>query len=82
MKNIVLITLVLSIVMTTSCNKVNVPPKVSEAFAKKFPDVKAVVWEEESEYEWEAEFEMNGKEISVCFGKNGNWLETIRIQKI
>ncbi len=53
------------------------PPKpVSENFAKMFPNVTKVKWDQEEENEWEAEFKVDRKENSACFNNAGNWLET------
>jgi len=53
------------------------PPKsVTDNFAKKFAGATAVKWDSEEENEWEAEFKMNGAEMSASFDKAGAWLET------
>jgi len=52
------------------------PKKVKDAFAKKFPMVKKVSWEKESETEWEAEFKMNKVDYSANFLEDGTWQET------
>lgn len=52
------------------------PQKVKDAFAKKFPTVKKVKWDKESENEWEAEFKMNNTEYSANFKADGTWTET------
>ena len=52
------------------------PQKVREAFAKKFPNVKKVKWEKESDTEWEGEFKMKGTEYSANFLQDGTWQET------
>lgn len=54
----------------------DVPQKVKEAFAKKFPGVKKVKWEKESDTEWEGEFKMKGTEYSANFLEDGTWQET------
>lgn len=54
----------------------DVPQKVKEAFAKKFPTAKKVKWDKESETEWEAEFKMNKTEYSANFMADGTWTET------
>ncbi len=35
-----------------------------------------VKWDQEEENEWEAEFKMNGDEMSASFDNAGKWLET------
>ena len=53
------------------------PPKqVTNAFQAKFQQVKKVTWNQEEATEWEAEFHMNGKEMSASFDPSGKWLET------
>ncbi len=53
------------------------PPKsVSDNFNAKFSGATKVKWDQEEKNEWEAEFKMNGKEMSVSFDLNGKWLET------
>ena len=54
----------------------DVPQKLTDAFAKKFPTVKKVKWEKESETEWEAEFKIKGAEYSANFLEDGTWQET------
>ncbi|MDQ1265260.1 MAG: hypothetical protein QG635_410 [Bacteroidota bacterium] len=53
-----------------------VPEKVKKAFSSKYADAKDVKWEKESGSEYEAEFKMNGKDMSASFDNNGKWLET------
>jgi len=53
------------------------PPKaVTDNFAKKFNGATKVKWDTEEKNEWEAEFKMNGKDMSVCFDDAGKWLNT------
>lgn len=54
---------------------VSAPEAVKTAFAKKYPDIKTVKWEQETTG-WEAEFRMNGVEYAADFDQNGKWLET------
>jgi hypothetical protein len=53
-----------------------VPPHVVSAFKAKFPDVTKTIWEMENGNEYEAEFKLNGKEVSANFDNSGKWLET------
>ena len=55
---------------------IDAPIKVKEAFAKKFPKVKKVKWEKESNSEWEVEFKIKGMEYSANFLEDGTWKET------
>jgi len=53
------------------------PPKsVSDNFNAKFSGATKVKWDQEEKNEWEAEFKLNGKEMSVSFDLNGKWLKT------
>jgi len=54
----------------------SVPLRVKAAFVKKFPQVKKVKWDKESDTEWEAEFKMDGMEYSANFLEDGTWRET------
>ncbi len=60
----------------SSCEQEKVPEKVKSAFNQKYPGAKKVDWDMEEKNEWEAEFEMNEKEMSATFDQNGKWLET------
>ncbi len=60
----------------TACSQANVPAAVKTAFSKKFPTVKKVDWDKEGKTQWEAEFELNEKEMSANFDLQGNWKET------
>ena len=52
------------------------PKEVTDAFATKFPKATDTKWEKESETEFEAVFNMDGKEYSTKFDKSGKWIET------
>lgn len=59
-----------------ACGQKPTPPKeVEAAFSKKFKEARNPLWEQEDN-EWEAEFKLNGKEMSASFNNLGNWLET------
>ena len=53
-----------------------VPSSVTSAFMSKFPNASKTSWKMENPDEYEAEFKMNGKEVSANFDKAGKWLET------
>ena len=78
MKTLFLMIMITSVIGLSSCcnHATDVPEKVKTAFSEKFPDAKKIVWEQEDENEWEAEFKTNGKEYSATFGADGSWLET------
>lgn len=53
------------------------PPKsVTDNFNPKFSGATKVKWDQEEANEWEAEFKMNGSEMSASFDNAGTWLET------
>jgi hypothetical protein len=53
------------------------PPKsVTDNFSKKFASANKIKWGMEDENEWEAEFKMDGKEMSASFDKEGKWMAT------
>jgi Putative beta-lactamase-inhibitor-like, PepSY-like len=56
--------------------ELKVPEKFLAAFNQKFPGATEVEWGSESENEWEAEFTMNGKKMSVSFDVAPVWSET------
>ncbi len=53
-----------------------VPAAITSAFKVKFPTAIKVKWEMENINEYEAEFKLNGKEVSANFDNMGKWLET------
>lgn len=57
------------------CKKVNVPASIETKFASLYPNVKEVEWEQ-TKAEFEAEFEVDEKEMSASFDSNGNLIET------
>ena len=78
MKKIFIVALGLSVMFMFSCNcdKPKPPKDVLTTFNQMFPTASDVEWELEDENEWEAEFEMDGKEIEAGFDHSGKWLET------
>jgi len=60
----------------TACSQSRVPAVVKTAFSKKFPAAKKVDWDKEGKTRWEAEFELNEKDMSANFDLQGNWKET------
>ncbi len=78
MRNLLFIIAIAALFSLNACNHLceNVPKEVNTAFSEKFPDADNINWEQEDENEWEAEFEMNGKDYSANFTSDGNWKET------
>ncbi len=77
MRKINLLMILLMMVGIVACaQKANAPEKIKTTFATMFPKVNSVEWSKESENEWEAEFTMNGIEMSANFDADGNWMET------
>jgi hypothetical protein len=56
--------------------KVEIPAAAKSAFSAKFPKAADVKWSLEKKGEYEAEFKMNGSEVSAVFDEKGNLLET------
>lgn len=61
---------------------INVPQLVKDAFAAKYPNAKKVDWEMEGPKIYEAEFKLDGKEMSACFKEDGTWVETETEMKV
>ncbi|MEP7373668.1 MAG: PepSY-like domain-containing protein [Chitinophagaceae bacterium] len=67
---------ILAIVATCRSQKVNIPAPVTNAFNAKYPNATAVKWGKESAKEYEAEFKLNGANVSANFDLDGSWIET------
>jgi hypothetical protein len=78
MKTQILILTVTLLLGFTDCGQSgkNVPDPVKSAFSQKFPGATMVKWGRENDREWEAEFQMNGKNYSANFSNEGTWMET------
>lgn len=77
MKTLKTLTAAALIIGATACTKdqtpassENLPEQVGSSFSKQNPDVKDVKWEKEGDY-FEAEFEVDGKEVEVVYDKDG-----------
>ncbi|MBE0651682.1 MAG: PepSY-like domain-containing protein [Bacteroidales bacterium] len=75
-KNAFILAALLMTFSFTAFSQSRVPAVVKTAFSKKFPAVKKAHWAMEGKTEWEAEFKMNGKDMSANFDMQGNWKET------
>jgi hypothetical protein len=76
MKNIFILFVLLSLASFTVFSQKNTPDNVKKEFAKKYPAAQSVKWASEEANEWEAEFTVNGKEMSASFDDKGVWMET------
>jgi hypothetical protein len=52
------------------------PVAVRDAFSKQFSDAKNVKWGRENAKEYEANFKLNGVNMSANYDLQGNWKET------
>lgn len=52
------------------------PTEVQKAFEQKFAKATNIKWAKENSKEWEAEFILNGTNVSANFSNNGTWVET------
>jgi Putative beta-lactamase-inhibitor-like, PepSY-like len=76
MKNIFILLVVFTISLGSAFGQKNAPENVKKEFAKKYPTAQSVKWASEEANEWEAEFKINGTEMSASFDNKGVWLET------
>ncbi len=76
MKNLIILAVIFFGFTCFATGQKTPPSEVSKVFSQKFESAKSVKWSSESANEWEAEFVMNGKEMSSSFDNAGKWLET------
>jgi hypothetical protein len=76
MKKLLFISLAFLTLSALGCSQKVVPENVKKEFTQKFADAKSVKWNSEEANEWEAEFKLNGKEMTASFESSGKWLET------
>jgi hypothetical protein len=76
MKNVIILSLVFFCTGLIACSQKNVPDNVKKEFSLKFAGATSVKWGSEEANEWEAEFKLNGKEVSACFDNTGKWTTT------
>ena len=77
MKQFLFIACSILAIVTTSCSqKVNVPAAVTKAFNSKYSGATEIKWGKESAKEYEAEFKLNGRNVSANFDSDGSWKET------
>lgn len=76
MKTTMLSVVLAASTMVTACGQTSVPSAVKQAFTKQFANAKSVKWGKEGSSEYEAEFKMNGQELSANYSESGQWMET------
>lgn len=76
MKNLVFTLILIFGFSLITLGQKDAPEPVKKAFSQKFAAAKSIKWSNESANEWEAEFIMNGKEMSASYDNSGKWLET------
>jgi hypothetical protein len=76
MKNLFILAALLLMIFFSACSHKNPPENTKKEFSQKFADARSVKWDSEEPNEWEAEFKINGKEMSACFDNTGKWMET------
>ncbi len=59
-----------------ACTQNVLPGEVKTNFDQKFSQARNVKWSMENEKEWEAEFVLDGHNMSASFDPSGKWLET------
>ena len=76
MKNLIILSLLLFGLTFIASGQKDAPEAVKKAFTQKYAAANSVKWDSESANEWEAEFTINGKEMSASYDNAGKWLET------
>jgi hypothetical protein len=76
MKNFIILLFVSALFTSPAFGQKTVPENVKKEFAKKYPAAQDVKWGSEEANEWEAEFTINGTEMSASFDSKALWLES------
>jgi Putative beta-lactamase-inhibitor-like, PepSY-like len=76
MKHVSILFVVFIIFSASAISQKSAPENIKKEFARKYPAAQNVKWGSEEANEWEAEFKMNGKEMSASYDNAGKWLET------
>jgi len=83
MKKLFIITYSIFAMGMVGCSqKINVPAAVTKAFNSRYPGATNVKWGKENAKEFEAEFKLNGDNVSANFGADGSWVETETVIKV
>jgi hypothetical protein len=76
MKNLFCLLIVLSLTTFSSFSQKNPPENVRQEFTKKYASAQSVKWDSEEKNEWEAEFKLDGKNMSACYDDSGKWIDS------
>ena len=76
MKNLVILTIVFTFISASAFSQKNTSEIVKKEFLKKYATAKSVKWDNEEKNECEAEFTMDGKNMSASFDNSGKWIES------
>jgi hypothetical protein len=80
--NFLVLIAIIAISLSSNCQSITVPATVKSAFNTKYPNAANVKWGKENAKEYEAEFKLNGTNVSANFGLDGSWVETETVIKI
>ncbi len=75
MKNMFLIAAAI-LSFTAAYAQKDIPKAAIATVKQKFPNIGKMSWDKEKNGDFEAEFKLNGKDISVTVSPKGEWLET------
>jgi hypothetical protein len=71
MKKIFIVLILASGISICAIAQKKAPKEVVKTFTEKFANASSIKWNRESADEWEAEFKLNGKEMSAAFDNAG-----------
>ncbi|HKB44686.1 MAG TPA: PepSY-like domain-containing protein [Chitinophagaceae bacterium] len=80
--NFLVLVAAIAIGLSSNCQSIKVPAAVKSAFNTKYPNATNVKWGKENTKEYEAEFKLNGTNVSANFALDGSWVETETVIKI
>lgn len=76
MKKFITLLFVSALFASPAFSQKTVPENIKKEFAKKYPSAQAVKWDSEEANEWEAEFTLNGTEMSASYTNEAEWMES------